>query len=192
MNEKRVVLGIMLCGTLVGAMGCATESCTQDFNSKVHSAHLALEEGRTQDAVSKLEEAETISSECSCDKASLERLKVEASLCLGNTVEAYDQAKQLLDAGPQDPFANELFGKICLTEGEFKRAETHFTLAQQAYENNEDISRARDLLALTRYFLAYQDANPRLAEQYMREIEDYELAHALDKARKDLNVARAN
>ena len=192
MKVKQIVLCITLCGILAGAMGCATESCSQEFNSKIHNAHLALEEGRPQEAVEKLNEAETISLECSCDKSSLARLKIEASLFLGETVKAYDQAKQLFDTDPQDPFANELFGKICITEGEFKQAETHFTVAQQAYQDGADVSRANDLLALTRYFLAYQDANPRLAEQYMREIEDSKLAHALDKARKDLVVVRTN
>jgi len=119
-------------------------------------------------------------------------MKVETYLSQGKTIEAYDLAKQLLEADPKDPFANELVGKICLTEGEFKEAEMNLSKALKAYKDGKDISRAKDLLALTRYFLAYQDANPKLAEQYMLEIEDSQLVYALDKARKDEYVTQKN
>ena len=192
MKMQQTVLPIVFCGALISLMGCASESCTMQFNAKIDDAHQALLAGQIEEVLTKLDEADVIASDCPCDKSDLDRMKVETYLSQGKTIEAYDLAKQLLGADPKDPFANELVGKICLTEGEFKEAEMNLSKALKAYRDSKDISRAKDLLALTRFFLAYQDANPKLAEQYMLEIEDSQLVYALDKARKDESVTQKN
>lgn len=192
MNCIRIGICVAICCLISMATGCTTNTCTRTFSLSMNEAYEALEDGRPQDAAERLQKAEAIAANCSCDISVLERVKVETFLQLGETVEAYDQAKHLLEADPDNPHANELYGKVCLVEGEFIKAETHFNTAQQNYNIEADIARAKDLLSLARYFLAYQDANPTLAEQYMREIEDSALAHSLDKAQKELSVTRIN
>jgi tetratricopeptide (TPR) repeat protein len=163
-----------------------------DFDNKLDTVLVELQDGQGSQALQSLMEASIVGQENGYDQTQLKCLFVEAHLSVGNIVEAYNQAKELLEADSQDGFANELMGKICLREGGFGDAEKHFVRATEAYDNSDDISRANDLVALSRYFLAYEDGNPRLADGYLREIQNVDLQHAVDKAQKETDAQHSS
>ena len=186
MHRIHSIMLLLACSAVMVFAGCSGNAARVDYNKKLKTAFSQLEKGDPERAAENLEQARQIAQENGYDQTEVDRLNVEANMGIGNNVDAYAQAKALLDANPEDPFANELMGKILLKEGQYSQAEKHFITAQEAYESKIDLARAADLLAMSRYFAAYEHGNPRLAESYLHEIKDADLQHALDKARKDV------
>lgn len=193
MKTRTLTLLIVASGILAVTAGCATQTTDFriDYDNSLGTALTQLQDGRPADALMSLDSARAIAEENSYDKTTIERLVVEANLGLGNTLEAFDQAKTLLNADPKDPYANELTGKCLFASAEFTQAEGHFITAQKAYQAPADATRAQDFVAVTRYFLAYADGNLRLAEGYLREVQSPDLLHSIDKARKEVELSAA-
>lgn len=192
MNKKNLVIMLIICAATLALAGCAADMARVDYDKRINTAFSQLQNGQPTQAIMNLEVASKIGEENDYDQTELKHLFVETHLGLGNNVEAYNQAKALLDEDPQDAYANELMGKVLLKEGQYSTAETHFVTAQQTYEAPIDVSRINDLIALARYFSAYHDGNPRLAKSYLREIQNADLQHAVDKAEKDIIVKNIN
>lgn len=192
MNKKNLVIMLIICAATLALAGCAADMARVDYDKRINTAFSQLQNGQPTQAIMNLEVASKIGEENDYDQTELKHLFVETHLGLGNNVEAYNQAKTLLDKDPQDAYANELMGKVLLKEGQYSTAETHFVTAQQTYEAPIDVSRINDLIALARYFSAYHDGNPRLAKSYLREIQNADLQHAVDKAEKDIIVKNIN
>jgi len=194
MDTRTVIALLVTTAALATCTGCATG--TADFrgayNNSLHAALAELENGQTSAAATNLDAARAMAEEHGYDTTLIERLAVEVNLGMGDTVAAFDQAKTLLDTDPQDPYAHELLGKCLLRDGEFKEAEDHFIAAHQAYQAPDDVARAQDFLAVTHYFLAYADGNLRLAEGYLREVQDPDLLRSIDQARKDVELNPAS
>jgi Tfp pilus assembly protein PilF len=192
MNKKNLVIMLIICAVSLAFAGCSTDMARIDYDKRINTAFGQLQNGQSTQAIRNLEVASKIGEENDYDQTELKRLFVETHLGLGNNVEAYNQAKALLDEEPQDAYANELMGKVLLKEGQYSAAEAHFVTAQQTYEAPVDVSRINDLIALARYFTAYHNGNPRLAKDYLREIQNADLQYAVDKAEKDIIVKNIN
>ena len=188
MSKEKLITLLLTASLLMASGGCATDMARVDYDNKINTAFAQLQDGRPSQALKNLELAGKIGEENGYDKTELKQLFVEANLGLGNNVEAYAQAKELLDSNPQDAYANELMGKVLLKEGQYSEAEKYFTTAQAGYEAPMDSARVSDLITLARYFAAYEEANPRLADGYLREIQNADLQLAVDKAQKDIII----
>lgn len=190
MSTRTKMILLVTCSMALISAGCGAnmDKARIGFDNKLEAALIQLQDGRGSQALSTLEQASEVGQENDYDQTQVKRLFVEAHLSAGNTIEAYNQAKELLEADSQNGYANELMGKICLKEGEFGDAEKHFIAAKEAYDDPDDISRANDLVALARHFLAYEDGNLTLAEGYLREIQNADLQHIVDKAQKETDA----
>lgn len=186
MLNRRSIILVLVCAALLTAAGCGGNAARTEYNNKLKAAFSQLEKGEPETAAAHLEQAKQIADENGFEAVEVDRLLVEANMGLGNMVDAHAQAKTLLDADAEDPFANELMGKIQLKQGEYAEAEKHFVAAQENYQAELDVVRAGDLLAMSRYCSAYERGNPRLAESYLREIRNADLQHALDKAHSNV------
>ena len=194
MSNRTNLILLVTCSMALISAGCGAnmDRARIGFDNKLDAALVQLQDGQGTQALSTLEQAGAVGQDNDYDQTQVKRLLVEAHLSAGNTIEAYNQAKELFEADSQDGYANELMGKICLREGEFGDAEKHFVKAKEAYDNPDDISRANDLLALARYFLAYEDGNLTLADGYLREIQNADLQHAVDKTQKETDVQHSS
>jgi tetratricopeptide (TPR) repeat protein len=202
MNMKKLVSILTVCIWLLPFMGCSTpeptisqkvESQMVDFNelnfqNKLSLAQSYLQQNKPALALGALSEASRLAEENGYQQVDIAMLRCEAHLKLGETIEAYNQAKELLDVDLHAPINNELMGKCLLKDGKFHEAETHFTAAQQAYTNPVDIDRAKDLVSLARGLIAYEEGNLKLAERYFQAIVDGDLQYAVDTARKDIEA----
>jgi len=187
MKSKTIITVIAVSVALLLFSGCAsTDTARLDYQNKLSSAYRLLESGNHDLALKNLEQAEKIANTKNIDQTESLRLRVEACLGIGNNVEAFNYAKELLDKNPDDSYANELMGKVLLKDSQYSEAEKHFVAAQQTYKSEADLARISDLLALTRGLSQYQSGNPKLAQRYFREIQNVELQYAVDKAQKDV------
>jgi tetratricopeptide (TPR) repeat protein len=188
MDKKHSMVQLVACGIIIVSAGCATDMARVDYNNRVQTAFGQLQQGEPLPALDNLQAARKIGQENDYDQTEIKHLLVETHLSLGNNTEAHNQAKTLLDTDPQDAYANELMGKVLLKDGQYSEAEKCFVRAEKVYQAEVDISRARDLVALSRYFSAYEQGNPRLAERYLREIQNPDLQHAVEEAEEDMLV----
>lgn len=191
MTKRNLIVLLIACSVVMALAGCATDMSKAnyiDYRGKLNAAHVQLQNGQPSRAMNFLEEANKLAEENGYKRTELKKLTCEAFLSLGDTVSAYNQAKELLDEDPQNAYPNELMGKVLLKEGKFGEAEKYLLRAQEKYEASEDISRAEDLVALTRGLSAYEDGNPRLAGSYFRAIQNADLQYAVDKAQKDITA----
>lgn len=187
MKVITIITIVLVSVALLLFSGCAsTDTARLDYQNKLTSAYRLLESGNHDLALNNLEQAEKIAEKNSFDKTEALQLRVEASLGIGNNIEAFNYAKELLDKNLADPYANELLGKVLLKDSQYSEAEKHFVAAQQAYKSEENTARVTDLLALARGLSQYQSGNPKLAQRYFREIQNVELQYAVDKAQKDV------
>jgi tetratricopeptide (TPR) repeat protein len=157
-----------------------------NYDNQIQTAYSQLQKGKPEQALDSLQTAKEVGQENGYDQTELDRLYVEANINSGNLVEAHRRANELLTADSEDACANELMGKVFLKDGQYDEAEKYFVKAQAGYESEVDISRAQDLVSLSRYFSAYEQGNLRLADRYLREIRDPDLQHVVDKAQKDI------
>jgi len=186
MSKTHTMALLIGCGVIIVSAGCASDTARINYDNRIKTAFGQLQKGESSQALDSLQMAREVGQENGYDQAELNRLSVEVNLGSGNLAEAHRQANELLTADPKDAYANELMGKVFLKDGQYSEAQKYFVKAQEIYESEVDISRASDLVALSRYFNAYEGGNPRLAERYLREIQNPDLQHVVDKAQKDI------
>jgi len=192
MNKRNLTIMLIACCITALFSGCANNPARINYDNRMKAAFNQIQDGDSSEALENLQLASQIGQENGYDPTELQRLSVEAHLVSGNNVEAYSQAKTLLDADPEDAYANELMGKVLMKEGDYSEAEAHFVKAQKGYQASDDTSRITDLIALSRYFRAYEDGNPKLAERYLHEIQDADLQHSVDKAQNNVLAKSLN
>lgn len=191
MNNKTTI--IILLATAVMQVGCATTDIAKiSYESRIKAAHSHLQNGAFGRAMYDLESAAKTAQQKGYDQTQLKCLLAEMYLGRGDTLEAYHQAKELLEKNDRDPYANELLGKIYLKEGGFLGAEQYFLTAQAEYESADDVSRVKDLVALARGLSAYEAGSPRLADRYWQEIKNPDLQYSLGKAQKETTLVSSN
>ena len=188
MSKTHLIVLLVVCGVIIASSGCASDMVRVDYDKRIKTAFGQLQHGEPLLALDNLQAAETIGQENDYNQTEIKHLLVETQLSLGNNTEAHNQAKKLLDTDPQDAYANELMGKVFLKNGQYDEAENYVIRAEKAYKADVDISRAHDLVALSRYFSAYEQGNPRLAERYLREIQNPDLQNAVGEAEDDVLV----
>ena len=191
MKVKMLASMMLVSALLLIASGCSESNMARtNYDNRLNSAYSQIQHQRFDAAIKHLEEAEKIAKENSYDKTQPARLMVEAYLGTGNTIEAYNHAKTLLDTDAEDPFAMELMGKVCLKEAKYDDAEKYFVDAQSRYEQQKDSNRITDLISLTRGLTEYHNGNPRLASRYFKEIQNVELQYAVNKMQKDVSLGK--
>ena len=191
MKAKMLVSTVLVSALLLVASGCSQSNMARtNYDNRLNSAYSQIQHQRYDAAIKHLEEAEKIGKENNYDKTQPGRLMAEAYLGTGNTIEAYNQAKTLLDADAEDPVAMELMGKVCLKETRYADAEKYFVDAQSRYEQQKDSLRITDLISLTRGLTEYHNGNPRVASKYFKEIQNVELQYAVNKMEKDVSVGK--
>jgi tetratricopeptide (TPR) repeat protein len=166
--------------------GCSAYSAKPEFDKRIKTAFVQLQDGHNDEAMENLRAAQQLSRKKGSDQTKLKRLSVEAYLRVGDHEAAYEHAKELLESQPQDPYVNELMGKVLLKQGQYTKAEGHFIQAKESYRASADVIRVADLVALVRYLVAYEAGDPRLAEQHRQEIQDEDFKQAVDKTRKEV------
>lgn len=186
MSKTHTMALLIGCGIVIASAGCASDTARINYDNGIKTAFGQLQKGEPSQALDSLQVAREVGQENGYDQAELNRLSVEANLVSGNIAEAHRQANGLLEDDVEDAYANELMGKVFLKDGQYSEAEKYFVKAQETHESEVDISRARDLVALSRYFSAYEEGNPRLAERYLREIQNPDLQQLVDTAQKDM------
>ena len=187
MSRKTVLTLLVACGTPMLLSGCGGQDLVrQTYESKLSSAYSQLENGRFSSAMSPLEQASKIAEENGYNQTEIKKLKAEACLGVGDLVCAYDQAQELLNTEPSNPYALELLGKVCIREKRYSEAEEYLNKAKLEHKETADISRVTDLIAVTRGLSAYSEGNPKLAERYFRSIENVDLQFSIDTTRKNL------
>ena len=113
---------------------------------------------------------------------------MEAKLGQGETVAAREQAQALLEAQPESAYTQELMGKVLLKEGRYAEAETFFVSAREGARTDNDRARLEDLIALSRYFAAYETGQPQQADHHLRDIKNAELQQAVDTSTEKVTV----
>lgn len=190
--KSQMFMGLMaLSAVLLVSTGCSQSNMVRTkYDNRLNSAYNQIQQQRYEAAIKNLKEAEKIANENSYDKTEIVRFMTEAYLGTGDTIEAYNHAKRLLDKNVDDQFAMELMGKVCIREARYADAEKYFVDAQSTYEQQKDISRVTDLISLTRGLTEYQNGNPRVASRYFKEIQNVELQYAVNKMQKDVSVGK--
>jgi len=191
MSRKRGLL--VICSLVAMLPSCTTTDLVKtNYENKIKTAYEHLENGAFGQVRENLKSATKIANEEGYDQTELKCLLAEAHLGAGDTLEAYHQARELFEKNDRDPYANELLGKIYLKESGFLGAEQYFLTAQAEYEAAEDVSRAKDLVALARGLTAYEAGSPRLANHYWQDIQNLDLRYFLDRAQKEMTAALSN
>ena len=191
METRTLITLLATCGIAMISAGCATDMARTNYDNRIVSAYGQIQQQRYDSAIKHLEEAKRIAEQNSYDSTETVRFMVEAYLGTGDTIEAYNHAKELLDKNAEDPFALELMGKVCFKDGaRYADAEKYFVDAQSRYEQEKDIARVTDLISLTRGLTEYQNGNPKLASRYFKEIKNVELQYAVNEIQKDVSLNR--
>lgn len=193
--KRRIKLIIFPAVLVLGILfsGCAsTDKARVNFESRLSMAYSHLENGTYAEAVKNLEKADKMARDKNYDRTELRCLLAEAYLGGGETLEAYHITKKLLEEDDRNPYANEVFGKIYLRQGGFPGAEQHFLTARDEYTSEEDVSRAGDLLVLSKGLREYEAGNARQAEQYWQKIEDVNLKRSLEVAKSEASPTGEN
>ena len=192
-RKTRTVGSLVACSAVAILTGCATTNRSKlDYGDRIHAAYQNLEKGSFGQAMKDLESATRLAAENGYDQTQIKCLLAEIHLGKGDTLEAYHEAKELIEKDEEDPYANELLGKIYLRQGGFLGAEQYFLTAQAEYEDARDIARAKDLVALAKGLNAYKAGSPRLANRYWGEIQDPSLRYSLDGAQKEMRGPLSN
>ncbi len=180
---------VILSVVLLASTGCSQNNIARaKYDKRVNTAYSQIKQQRYDTAIAQLEEAQKIADEESYNKSQSVRLMVEAYLGKGNTIEACQLAKTLLDTNSQDPYAMELMGKVCLRETRYADAERYFVDADSRYEQPEDNGRIADLLSLTRGLTEYEKGNPRVALRYFKAIRNVDLQYSVNKMEKEVSL----
>ncbi len=104
-----------------------------------------------------------------------EMLMAEVDLRTGQADLALPAMNRLLAWDPGDPRAHEIAGKAGLMLGDYADAQEHFSTALSAYEREQDVNRAADLLALAQGFEEYARGRHAAAEEAWAGISDRRL-----------------
>jgi len=192
MKTRTLITLLATCSIVMISAGCATDMARVNFDNKINSAYGHVQEGAFGKATKSLESANKIAEEKGYDQTLIKRLLVETHLGLGEPIEAYNLAQDLLTENDRDPYACELMGKVLVKEGRFADAEEYFVTAESEYEAEEDVARCKDLTAMVRGLRSYESGQPKVAQRYWREIENTELKFSLDKAQKEMTASYSN
>ncbi len=104
-----------------------------------------------------------------------ELLMAEVDLRTGQADLALPAMNRLLAWDPGDPRVHEIAGKAGLMLGDFADAREHFSTALSAYERDEDMNRAADLMVLAQGFEEYAQGRHAEAENAWAGISDQQL-----------------
>ncbi len=159
--------------------GCGTHTARTRYENSIEMAYSQMQTGDFWEAATRLEDIKKAVEEKGYDQVQLKCLLAENYINLGEITKAYDLTSELLQDNERNPYACELMGKIFLRKGRFTDAERHFTTARREYQNEEDVLRAKDMLALSKGLAAYEGGNLYSANQYWVEIQDPSLKYSL-------------
>mgnify|MGYP000082393125 CR=1 FL=1 len=150
MYRKTVLTLLVVCVIGMFLSGCGGQDLVrQTYENKLNGAYSQLQNGRFSSAMSPLEQASKIAEENGYNQTEIRKLKAEACLGIGDLVCAYDQAQELLNTEPSNPYALELLGKVCIKENRYSEAEGYLSKAKLEYKETSDISRVTDSVSYT-------------------------------------------